>query len=414
MGERVGAHTELPKVLHISADVPDLIVREKTPVIGRLIELVEKHYDHRIISLNRRAPSPTQMARILAGAAPPIVEDSLHPLKSGECLAYLAPPKGVFHATMLDKLAEWIIGHLRTQKWIPDLVVGHKLTIEGLVAQTVAQALGIPFAVTVQGNTDQKILSFRRDLTRRCGSVYHEAACVFSFAPWARRSVEQVVGERTGLTLDLPCPTAQDLIREPVLGREGLISVFHLRHHAIKNLSGVVSAVRSLNATGRKCTVQVYGGGTSEDQARCLAIIGDAPTIHLMGPRTQDELGAIMNSATALVLPSQRESFGLVFIEALFAGLPIIYPRGASIDGYFDDLPFAIPVDARRTRDIQNALRYAIDHERQLKAALAQWQKDGGLERFSRPSIAETFRTGLDHALRTAQGTSATKEARCQ
>lgn len=121
--------------------------------------------------------------------------------------------------------------------------------------------------------------------------------------------------------------------------------------------------------------------------------------MELMGPRSQAELGSIMNGAAAFVMPSRRESFGLVFVEALFAGLPIIYPKGASVDGYFDSLPFAIKVNARSKHEIGQAICHAVAHQAQLKAALAKWQSDGGLAQFTRAEIARTYAKGVDAAL---------------
>lgn len=388
-----------PRVLHISADFPDPIVPHKTPVIARLIELVEDRYDHRVFSLNRKMRSPVQVAAILAGKASPVQEAGIKPFDRGEGLAYHAPPRGLLHAAMLDKLADWIAQRLNDRDAVPDLVIGHKLTVEGILAQRLAERFGIPYALTIQGNTDQKILAFRPDLARRFGTIYHGAATVFCFAPWALSAVERHLGERARPALVMPCPTVHDTIMAPRVNGSDVISVFHLRNHAIKNLTGLVAAARALAAAGQPCSLQIYGGGTPEETAACTAIIGDVPGIALMGPRTQDELGPIMNSAIAFVLPSRRESFGLVFVEALFSGLPIIYPKGASIDGYFDGLPFAIGVDARNTGEITQSIRTVMGQEQALKAALAQWQAAGGLERFTRAAIADTFTQGIDAAL---------------
>lgn len=397
------AHPRNPVILHLSADFPDPIEPHKTPVIDRLIDLVEDRYEHRVISLNRRNPRLADAADILVGGLPPIRDSSITTFHRGTALEYLAPPRGLLHATMLERLAAWIVNQLGKQNMVPDLVIGHKLTIEGLLAQNVAKKLAIPYCLTIQGNTDQKILLFRPDLNARFREIYHEAACVFSFAPWGRRAVERRLGRRDGLTLDLPCPIVHDTVRSPVTGRSTVISAFHLRNHRVKNLDGLAAAVRGLAAAGQTCELQIFGGGTAGETAECAAIIADVPSIRLMGPRTQEELGAIMNGAAVFVMPSRRESFGLVFVEALFAGLPIIYPKGASIDGYFDGLPFAIGVNSRNTREIGEAISHAVRHEEALKLALKEWQQAGGLERFSRAAIGGTYATGLDAALLSTQ-----------
>lgn len=393
-----------PRVLHLSADFPDPINPAKTPVIARLIDLVADAHDHRVISLNRRSPTLAATARIAAGLISPIDEASLRPITHGVCAEYLAPPKGLLHSTMLQRLANWVTDHVTRHDAIPDLVVGHKLTVEGIVARKVAQNLGRPFAITIQGNTDEKILRARPDLQRQFARIYHEAACVFSFAPWARRSVELRLGERHALTLDLPCPTLLDSVRSPVPGGDALISVFHLRNYETKNLAGLTRAMRALAAAGSGAKLQIIGDGSPGETAACQAIIGTTPNTALAGPCNGEELATVMNKAIAMVMPSRRESFGLVFVEALFAGLPIIYPKGASVDGYFDGLPFAIGVDAQDSGAIADAIRHVIAHEASIKAALARWQEGGGLERFSRKSIGLAFDEGLKAAIGPPSG----------
>jgi len=43
-------------------------------------------------------------------------------------------------------------------------------------------------------------------------------------------------------------------------------------------------------------------------------------------------------------MPSQFETFGLVYVEAMTRGLPIIYTRGQGIDQYFEDGVVGFPI----------------------------------------------------------------------
>lgn len=403
MADHSNKAVQRPRILHLSADFPDPINPAKTPVIARLVDLVAEPFEHDVISLNRRTPGLGALAGLASGAVAPLHAPSVQAFSHGTCLEYLAPSRGFLHATMLERLADSLADLVEQQgSRRPDLVIGHKLTIEGILARRVAQRLGVPFAITIQGNTDAKILSVRRDLAGLFGRIFHEAACVFSFAPWALAAVSQRLGARRGPTLDLPCPTTLDQIRTPVAGGTALLSVFHLRNHHTKNLAGLTRAIRRLEARGAPVPLQVIGGGSPSETAACERIIAGSRAITLAGPRSPDELGAMMNGALALVMPSLRESFGLVFIEALFAGLPVIYPKGAAVDGYFHGLPFAIAVDARDSFAIAAALRRVIANEAAIKAALADWQAGGGLAPFTRNAIAATF----EHGLRAALGES--------
>lgn len=388
-----------PKILHVSGDFPDSVDPAKTLVIRTLLELTDDSFEHHLVSINRKSPGAAAFARsLLLGLGRPQLEISTVPHERGIALEYEAPAKGLFHATMLRRLGDWLAGYAKGKAF--DLIVGHKLSIEGIAVERAARALGIPYALAIQGDTDLKILGARPDLARRTfAPVFHGAAVVFPFTPWALRDVEARLGVGVGRNILLPCPTDIDRPMPPVANGGGLVTVFHLRNYRRKNLRAMVRAVEMLGSHDGAAELAVIGGGSDQDRAECSALIGEKQGIILEGPMDREPLRARLNRAAAFVLPSRRETFGLVFIEALFCGLPVIYPRGAAIDGYFDGMPFAIPVDARDPDDIARAMHHAVTHEKELKQALAAWQSSEDIRRFSREVIGNDFTKGLNLAL---------------
>lgn len=385
-----------PLVLHVSGDFPDPIDPAKTAVISSLLGLSEDHFDHRVISINRISPGTIGIAREIAFSGK--LRTTLQPFDHGIALTYAAPPRGVRHKTKLTQLGEWLAQHIGTMDQQPDLLVGHKLTIEGIIVHRAAQLLGIPFALSIQGNTDTKILATRRDLHGLFGEIFHSAKVVFPFAPWALRQIEAQLGQRKAPTHLLPCPTELDQAVAPILAGDGLVSVFHLKNFKNKNLAGMVAALERIAMHRETPELSVIGGGTPAQIAACQGLAKAAPTITFPGAMGRDDLSARLNRATAFVMPSYRESFGLVFIEALFAGLPIIYPKDTAVDGYFDNAPFALRVDPRDPAAIAAAMEYCIDQEAQIKVALAEWQGSPAATMFTRKLIAATFTEGLEAA----------------
>ena len=311
--------------------------------------------------------------------------------------AITAPPSGIFHRSMLLQLGDWLAEKLSSSA--PDLLLAGKLSVEGIAVAHAARKLGIPYAVCVQGNTDLRVLRARPDLTHALRRIWHDAAAVFPFAPWAMSELEQRLGKRAREPQMLPCATALDTPIAPTPGGKGLLSVFHLRNHREKNLTGLASAMKLLSQQMHGASLSIIGGGSAADQAACKAIAGDRPDVTFEGDMDHHALPARLNQGAALVMPSLRESFGMVFIEALFAGLPIIYPKGRAVDGYFDDCPFAIPVDPRKPQEIANAMRFALINEAEMKTALADWQSSDHAQQFTRPAIRNTFVEGLRSAL---------------
>lgn len=388
-----------PFVLHVSADFPDPIDSFKTPVIRTLLELTGDKFRHRVVSLNRRSPSFVDFGRdLISGLGTPRLSIESRRFEAGNALVYDAPARGLFHATMLrqlgDHLALELGGSCR-----PDLLVGHKLTIEGIAVRRAASRLGVPFAISIQGDTDTKVLDARPDLASEFGKVFHEAAIVFPFTPWALDRFQSRLGKRRGSTVLLPCPTDLDMAMAPRADGDGLISVFHLKNWRRKNLPGLLAAYRSLARSGVDTALTIVGGGSAADFAQARALSSELAKVAFPGALGRQEVRERMNRATAFVMPSKRETFGLVFVEALFAGLPVIYPKGQAIDGYFDQAPFAVGVDAGDGEAIAAAMRHVVEQETALKAELRAWQTSAAARRFTRPEIARTFAAGLSSAM---------------
>ncbi len=392
------AHSkERPLVVHVSGDFPDPIQPFKTPVIRQLVALTSDSFDHHVISINRASPSLAASARMMAAPGKLAIEST--PFEYGTALLYTAPGKGLRHMTMLEQLGSHIALECSKLPRKPDLIVGHKLTIEGIAVRKAAGILGVPYALSIQGNTDTKIMAARPDLKGHFADIFHEARTVFPFAPWAQRKVEKALGERADGVRILPCPTELDQPMRPRNGGNGMISVFHLKNWEAKNLKGMVKAWKILAAHGEPPPLEIIGGGSEEELQACRAQARDVPQITFAGPMGRDDIAERMNSATAMIMPSMRESFGLVFIEALFAGAPIIYPKGSAVDGFFDNASFALGVDPNSPQEIAKAVERATHCETDMKSAIAEWHHSSEAKRFTRDEIALVFERGLNQAI---------------
>lgn len=390
-----------PLIVHLSGDFPDPIQPEKTPVIRRLVDLTAGHFNHQLISINRQSvPLHVLAHRVARNPARPALAIDSQPFDYGNALTYHAPPRGLYHAAMLRQLGDWLAQqYLVPGQARPVLLVGHKLGIEGIAVARAAQILSIPYALCLQGNSDLRILKSRPDLRDELGDIFHRAAMLFPFAPWALQQAEHLLGQRLGPTHMLPCPLDDDAICPPNIAADSFCSVFHLRHHRVKNMSGIAAALRRLDHAGERAHLQIIGGGGQSAWTIAQSIAAQGPGMELCGAKSSAEIAQVMNGSIAMVLPSRRESFGLVFIEALMAGCPVIYPAGAAIDGYFDDAPFALRVDATNPDAIAAAMRHARDHQAEIKQALALWQESEDAQQFRRTAIAQTFTAGLQQAL---------------
>lgn len=391
------------RIWHLSADFPDSIDEHKTTVIRDLVNLTSDRLDHFVVSMNRVSPSITDAIGVTSDVTGARSVRSWTEFENGIALQYLAPAKGVMHETMLRRFAASLVFRLRDEPK-PDLVIGHKLTVEGIVAELLAKAMRVPYALSIQGDTDTKILRARPDLGSTYRRIFHNARIVFPFAPWALARVEDKLGKRESKTVILPCCTKLDEPMPTKVPGDSFVSVFHLKNFRRKNLIGMVQAMSLLEQANVDTCLEIIGGGSQADLASCSRITKGKPRTTLVGPLESNALRDRLNSAKGFVLPSLRESFGLVFIEALFAGLPIIYPRGQALSGYMDDMPFALSVDPRNPGEIAQAMRHVIENEAPLKLALDKWLGSTDAVRFQRPSISNQFCNAISETVSQPSG----------
>ena len=90
----------------------------------------------------------------------------------------------------------------------------------------------------------------------------------------------------------------------------------------------------------------------------------------------------------------------MVFAESLLAGCPIIYPKNAAVDGYFDNKNFAQAVPSQNVDAIADAMKKSICDQKIMKEELMEWQRSGDAEQFQHHIITKNYSDGLRHALR--------------
>jgi glycosyltransferase involved in cell wall biosynthesis len=96
----------------------------------------------------------------------------------------------------------------------------------------------------------------------------------------------------------------------------------------------------------RKILTIVAGSGPVEDQVKMHDLVADLglTRTYLVGPRPQDELATLFSVADVGCFPSYREPFGLVFIECMACGTPVIgADSGGPRDFVTDEVGTLVP-----------------------------------------------------------------------
>ena len=172
---------------------------------------------------------------------------------------------------------------------------------------------------------------------------------------------------------------------ERTVGRAGPTIMFCGRHEPRKGLDVLLNALAELPSDVR-CWVASDGPETDALQSR----FGGDPRIEWLGRLTDDEKIARLASADVFCAPSLRgESFGVVLIEAMAAGTPIV---ASDLPGYRRvALPevHALLTPPGDTAALATALKRILE-DAELGRALAA-QGAARAEEFSMRSLAEHY-----------------------
>jgi len=131
---------------------------------------------------------------------------------------------------------------------------------------------------------------------------------------------------------------------------------------ANKNIPTIFKAVHLLRAKGMKVNLTLVGDGPNSTKINQL-IQNDSEFIkRYKWTDSKDELRKHYRNADIFIMPSFNETFGLVYIEALSQGLPLIYTRNQGIDGYFTNGQVGYACDPTNPKEICSNIHKIIDN----------------------------------------------------
>lgn len=92
----------------------------------------------------------------------------------------------------------------------------------------------------------------------------------------------------------------------------------------------------------------------------------DKKWIHILDSLPKEELRKAFEASDIFLMPSTPETFGIVYLEALSQGMPIIYAKDQGFDGYYKEQNIGFGVDPKNSYDIASKIEIVINNYSQL------------------------------------------------
>jgi glycosyltransferase involved in cell wall biosynthesis len=178
-----------------------------------------------------------------------------------------------------------------------------------------------------------------------------------------------------------------------------LLTVSRLnRSDSYKGVDSVIESLAAVVGEVGKVDYRVVGGGDDLARLKRLAErVGVSRYVAFMGEVSDSELRELYKSCSLFVMPSEAEGFGIVFLEAMAYGKPVVGGAHAGTPSVVKDGETGLLVERTDTRAIAQAITRILKDEA-LRLRLGRNGYNRLIERFT----FQSFEANLDALLTAA------------
>jgi glycosyltransferase involved in cell wall biosynthesis len=219
---------------------------------------------------------------------------------------------------------------------LPDLIIAHSVTWAGYAAYLIHREFNIPYCIIEH----RSYFVWRSEEARKLIKPYYLPYFEKAYRNCAKLvlvSESQLTGLKTLFNwIEEKIQVIPNMIRENMFlppdvtrSTDPFIFIWAGRLEWVKGVDILLKAVRELKTkTEHRFSVRLAGRGSlSGDLMEMTREFEIEDVVHFLGRLSRTALQEEMQSANCFILPTRYEAFGVVLIEAMASGLPVIATR---------------------------------------------------------------------------------------
>ena len=256
-----------------------------------------------------------------------------------------------------------------------DIVHAHSLFVNGYVAYRLKKEKEVDYIVAVR-NTDLNIFFKYMPWMRKIGlNILRNAKkIIFISYPYREETINKYVPDKYKEEIAqkshvLPNGVDKfwlDNIRtdKKNYSNDKIDLIYIGKIDRNKNIVSTIKAIDILRSKGYEIDFNIIGKGNYLKVINRL--IKKRNYIKIHGYKNKKELIYLYEKSNIFVMPSKKETFGLVYVEALTQGLPVIYTKDQGFDGYFEDGKVGFSVNCNDIKDISSKIEALINSDLEI------------------------------------------------
>ena len=282
---------------------------------------------------------------------------------------YLSLPRN----WLFERSGEWMYRGMRelvseiANEFPLDLIHAHVALPAGYAAMRAAEDLKVPFVVTIHGGDLQRTIHLNQACKKAIGKVINNSMAVILVSNKLKRIAEEQfdAGSRfkvipNGIDPDY---MNQFSYRQNVAGssHKTILSVSNL--FPTKGIDLNLQAVQRLVEHHPDLKYQIIGSGPEQGYLKHLVKELDISNqVEFLGQLPHDQVMNLMAECDIFSLPSWQEGFGIVYLEAMAHGKPVIGCQGEGIEDFVVDGETGYLVKPKDVDDLVRVLDDLLAH----------------------------------------------------
>lgn len=244
------------------------------------------------------------------------------------------------------KITEDILQHIPGEKF--DVLHAHTLFSDGKIAYNLNKQFGTPYIVAVRNTDLNFFFRFFLHLRNQARNTLLSAQRIIFISEAYRKRLlahpyfsdyrDELEVKSMVIPNGIDSYWLSNVVTEPRAGVQNPARLLYVgKISKGKNLLKLIKVVKMLNTNGTQCILHIAGAGSGKYYRAATELIKKYPDLLVYHGAVTDRasLLSLYRQSDLFVMPSRKETFGLVYVEALSQGIPVIYTRNEGIDGFF-------------------------------------------------------------------------------
>jgi glycosyltransferase involved in cell wall biosynthesis len=255
-----------------------------------------------------------------------------------------------------------------------DIIHAHVALPDGYAAMMVCKEIKKPFIVTIHGQDLQQTIYKSKKCRKSVFEVFESADKIITVSTKLRRIAqseiefnEKLVVINNGINQD-KVKKINLLSRESKNYHQGRIILSVSNLIKTKGIDINLLAISKLLNKYSNLKYYIIGDGPEKKSLQQLSIeLGIKGNVVFMGKLSNDEVLQYMNKADIFSLPSWQEGFGVVYLEAMACGKPVIACKGEGIEDIIENCLTGFLIEPRNVNSLVNILDFLLGNPEEAK-----------------------------------------------